>query len=224
MNWILNNLQPELLSSLTVTIILAIAFVIIGKKIKAADPLAKPSGVVLVAETGIRMLHDYIGNIMPKKFEKFYYPYMSMLFIYLICLNLWGLTGFETPTTCYSVTLGLATITFILIQWNSIKHNGVLGYLKSTFVPPTNVFGAISPLISLSMRLFCNLLSGTFIMSMLYMATSYIATKIIPFNFFGPIIAPVLHIYFDIFSGVIQALVFVTLSSILISVENPEEE
>ena len=74
------------------------------------------------------------------------------------------------------------------------------------------------------MRIFCNLLSGTFIMALVYQATSFLSYKLIPFNFLGPVVAPLLHCYFDVFSGCVQALVFVTLSSILISNENPDEE
>jgi len=74
------------------------------------------------------------------------------------------------------------------------------------------------------MRIFCNVLSGSFIMALIYQFTSFLSYKVIPFNFLGPVLAPLLHAYFDIFSGVIQALVFVTLSTILISIENPDEE
>ncbi len=61
-------------------------------------------------------------------------------------------------------------------------------------------------------------------MGLVYGATKWVSYHLIPFNFLGPVIAPILHIYFDVFSGVIQALVFMTLSSILISIENPDEE
>ena len=220
------TLAPELLSSLVVTLILAILFIHTGKKVQETDPLTRPKGIVLVAETGIKMMYDYMKGLMPRKFEKNYYPYFTMLFAFLVVSNLWGLLGFEAPTTNYSITFALAFITFILIQWNSIKHNGVWPYVKDKIWPPTNLIGMVSPLLSLSIRIFANLLSGSFIMSLLYAATSALVKFLvhIPFNFIGPIVAPVLHLYFDVFSGVIQALVFVTLSSILIAIENPDEE
>jgi F-type H+-transporting ATPase subunit a len=217
-------IQAELVSSLIITICLAVFFIWAGKKFREADPLEKPHGIILLVEILIKWLYDYFKSIMPKKFEKNYYPYFAMLFIWLLVANLSGLLGFEAPTSSWSVTSALTLVTFTLIQINSIKHNGIGAYLKSNLIPPTNLFGTISPLISISMRIFCNVLSGSFIMALIYQFTSFLSYKVIPFNFLGPVLAPLLHAYFDIFSGVIQALVFVTLSTILISIENPDEE
>lgn len=221
------TLAPELVSSIVVMVILAVVYIYAGKKVRAADPLKKPKGIVLVAETGIKLMYDYMKGLMPKKFEKNYYPYFTMLFSYLLLSNLWGLTGFEAPTTNLSITFALGSITWVLIQKNTIAHGGVGAYIKDALIPPTNLLGKISPLLSLSIRIFANLLSGTFIMSLVYGSTTALSQMIIahiPFNFIGPIVAPLLHCYFDIFSGVVQAFVFVTLSSILISVENPDED
>ena len=61
-------------------------------------------------------------------------------------------------------------------------------------------------------------------MSLLYQFTAWLSGLILPttVNFLGPVIAPVFHIYFDLFAGVIQTLVFVTISSILIMMENED--
>ena len=157
-----------------------------------------------------------------KKFEKNYYPYFAMLFAYLIIANLSGLLGFEAPTSNYSITLALTTITFCLIQFNAIKKQGLLSYIWGAVWPPTNLLSILSPLISLSMRLFGNILSGSILMYLVYQLTGYISGLLINFNFLGPVIAPWLHCYFDVFAGCIQTLVFVTLSSILIMMENPD--
>lgn len=214
------TIQVELIFSLIIMGILAIFFIYAGKRVRLADPLEKPKGLVLVCETGVGMIYDYMKSIMPEKFEKNYYPYFAMLFAYLIFANLSGLIGFDSPTSNYSITLSLTLITFTLIQWNAIKKKGGLTYLKELIWPPTNLLGAIAPLISLSMRLFGNILSGTILMGLVYSFTGWLSGLVhVPFNIFGPVIAPVLHAYFDVFSGCIQTLVFVTLSSILISIE-----
>ncbi len=219
-NTILSTLQPELIFSLIIMIALGIFFVYVGKKIKAANPLSKPKGVVLVCETGVEMVYNYMKSIMPAKFEKNYYPYFAMLFVYLICANLSGLIGFDAPTSNFSITLALTLITFALIQWNALKKKGGFTYFKELVWPPTNILSALSPLISLSMRLFGNILSGTILMSLIYSFTGWLSGLIkIQFNILGPVIAPLFHAYFDIFSGCIQTLVFVTLSSILIAIE-----
>lgn len=165
------------------------------------------------------MIYNYMKSIMPQQFEKNYYPYFAMMFLYLICANLSGLIGFDGPTSNYSITLAITLITFGLIQWNALKKKGGFTYIKDIVWPPTNIPGVLSPLISLSMRLFGNIMSGTILMGLVYSLTGWISSFIIPFNFLGPVIAPVLHAYFDVFSGCIQTLVFVTLSSILIAVE-----
>ena len=203
----LDSLQVELIFSLIIMVVMAIFFIYAGKKFATADPTARPKGVVLVVETGVKMIYDYLTSIMPKKFEKSYYPYFAMLFAYLIIANLSGLLGFEAPTSNYSITLALTTITFCLIQFNAIKKQGLLSYIWGAVWPPTNLL---------------SILSGSILMYLVYQLTGYISGLLINFNFLGPVIAPWLHCYFDVFAGCIQTLVFVTLSSILIMMENPD--
>ena len=214
------TIQVELIFSLIIMFALGIFFIYVGKKVMASNPFRKPKGIVLVCETGVEMIYNYMKSIMPSQFEKSYYPYFAMLFVYLICANLSGLIGFDSPTSNFSITLALTLITFVLIQWNALKKKGGWTYFKELVWPPTNLLGTLAPLISLSMRLFGNILSGTILMGLVYSFTGWLSGLIsVPFNIFGPVIAPVLHAYFDIFSGCIQTLVFVTLSSILISIE-----
>lgn len=213
------TLQVELVFSLMIIFALCCLFVYAGKKVMAANPLERPKGIVLVCETGVEMIYNYMKSIMPSQFEKNYYPYFAVMFVYLICANLSGLIGFDAPTSNYSITLAITLITFILIQYNAFKKKGGFTYVKELVWPPTNLLSAVSPLISLSMRLFGNILSGTILMGLVYQFTGWLSSFIIPFNFLGPVLAPVLHAYFDVFAGCIQTLVFVTLSSILIAIE-----
>lgn len=216
------TIQVELIWSIIIITGLCIVFIILGKKVKAADPTSRPHGVVLVVETGVGMLYNYFKGLMPAKFEKNYFPYFSALFIFILCSNLASLFAIESPTSNFSITLSLAIITFVLIQLESIRTNGGFGYIKNLLWPPTNILGTIAPLISLSMRLFGNILAGSIIMYLVYSLTGWLSAMLIPFNFLGPIVTPVLHLYFDIFAGVIQTLVFVTLSAILIEVESAD--
>ena len=84
-----------------------------------------------------------------------------------------------------------------------------MGYFKGFFEPlwflfPLNVVGELATPISLSFRLFGNILGGMIIMSLLYQVV--------------PILIPApLHIYFDIFSGVLQAFIFTMLTMVFIS-------
>ena len=215
--------QPELVFSLIIMTILSIFFVLVGRKVKVADPTKRPKGVVLVCETGVKMIQDYMETLMPSKFSKNYYPYFAMMFIYIFISNISGLFGFEAPTSNYSITLAITIITFTLIQYNALKTKGVFTYIKDIIWPPTNILGTLAPLISLSMRLFGNIVAGSILLSLIYSFTGYLSQYVINFNFLGPVIAPIFHAYFDVFAGFIQTLVFVTLSSILISLEASED-
>lgn len=195
----------------------------VGRKVKVADPTKRPKGVVLVCETGVKMIQDYMETLMPSKFSKNYYPYFAMMFIYIFISNISGLFGFEAPTSNYSITLAITIITFTLIQYNALKTKGVFTYIKDIIWPPTNILGTLAPLISLSMRLFGNIVAGSILLSLIYSFTGYLSQYVINFNFLGPVIAPIFHAYFDVFAGFIQTLVFVTLSSILISLEASED-
>ena len=216
-------IQPELVFSLIIMTMLSIFFVLVGRKVKVADPTKRPKGVVLVCETGVKMIQDYMETLMPSKFSKNYYPYFAMMFIYIFISNISGLFGFEAPTSNYSITLAITIITFTLIQYNALKTKGVFTYIKDIIWPPTNILGTLAPLISLSMRLFGNIVAGSILLSLIYSFTGYLSQYVINFNFLGPVIAPIFHAYFDVFAGFIQTLVFVTLSSILISLEASED-
>lgn len=96
-------------------------FIYAGRKIALADATKRPKGLVLVVETGVEMIYNYLKSIMPSRFEKNYYPYFAMLFCYLIVANISGLIGFDAPTSNYSITLAMTIITFVLIQFNAIR-------------------------------------------------------------------------------------------------------
>ena len=122
------------------------------------------------------------------------------------------------PTADYGVTLGLGLITFFIVQTNNIRYNK-FGAFTDLFKPlpflfPINLIGEIATPISLSLRLFGNVLAGTVIMALIYALLSKIA-------FFWP---GVLHVYFDIFSGAIQAYVFCMLTMVFIGNKIPDED
>lgn len=217
-------IQPELVSSLIITTVFCALFVYIGGQIKKADPLAKPTGVVLMVETVVNILQNYFHSIFPnRKMDKKLTPYFSCLGLYIFISNISGLFALESPTSNFSITLTLALITFTMIQLTAMKKKGVGTYFKELVWPPTNILSAVSPLISLSMRLFGNIVSGGVLMTLLYAATGMLSDLLfgfIPFNIVAPVIAPVLHAYFDIFAGFIQTFIFVTLSSIFIALED----
>ena len=96
---------------------------------------------------------------------------------------------------------------------------------------PINLVSMWAPLLSLTLRLFGNAISGWVIMSLVYGSLESVSDSIfanlpewISGSLIAPFITPVLHAYFDFFSGFIQTTVFLFLSMIFISQEEPEPE
>lgn len=219
-------MQIEVISILILTLALCIGIYIAGKKIGQLEPDKPVRGFALKAVLYVETITNYTVDNMGEKHGKRMAAYIGSVFIYILLANMMGLLGLSAPTSTLSVTLVFAIITFCLIQYAKIDANGFVGYIKGFFQPfflfvIPNFFGAIAPLISLSLRMFGNVLSGTVIMTMLYSLGAWVSS-FIPlggFNWFGVLIAPVIHLYFDLFSAFLQAFIFISLTSILIAVE-----
>lgn len=216
------TISPAVVNLWIIVMILSIVFIIIGKKAERADFRERPKGFLHLAEMFVEFIDNLTKSTMGNANYKFA-PYMGNLFILLIIANLWGLLGLTPPTTDYNVTLGLALITFFLTEFNAIKYNGVGNFLKGFFDPipflaPLNVLNEFANPISLSFRLFGNMIGGSIIMTLIYSAFSGLKKLI------APIITPALHGYFDVFSGLLQAFVFVMLTMVYISTAMGERE
>lgn len=205
-------------SVLLVTIALIIFAVAVNKKIKKASPEDTPGTLQNIAELAVEMLDNMVGTIMGKKARK-YVNYVGTLFAFILFSNFSGLLGLRPPTADYGVTLPLALITFVMIQYINIKENK-FGALKSLFEPiplffPINLIGEIATPVSLSLRLFGNILSGTVMMALIYGLLPIFVKIGIP---------AALHIYFDLFSGAIQTYVFCMLTMVFVTDKMATEE
>ena len=223
--------QSEQVSILIITFVLGISFWLINKKLKSLNGDESPGRFTAAVIAYVKWIDSYTIDAMGKEYGRKYSAYISSIFIYILVANLSGLVGLAAPTQNWSVTLILAGITWLSIQYVSIRTNTFKGYLKGFLEPFTffvipNIFGQIAPLISLSLRLFGNIVAGSTIMSLLYTFLGWIS-GFIPvigeFNILGVFVAPILHLYFDLFSGFLQAFLFISLSMIFIGVETPQE-
>jgi F-type H+-transporting ATPase subunit a len=193
-------------------IILSILAITAVHKAKKADIDEPPSGFMNLIEIMVESINNMVVSNMGERNIKFA-PFILTLISFLVVSNLSGLFTIVSPTSDYSVTLTLALIVFFTIQYNKIKsQGGMLGYMKGFAKPyavmtPINIISEIANPVSMSFRLFGNIMSGTLIMGMLYSALGY----------FAPLITPVLHLYFDIFSGVLQAFIFTMLTMVFIN-------
>lgn len=169
-----------------------------------------------VLEMFVSSINGVVKEIMGKEYL-FFAPYIGALGLFLLLMNLTGLVGFEPPTVDYSVSLGMALTTFIIIQAYAIKKNGLLHYFTAygkpfIFLAPINVLERFLLPLSLSLRLFGNMMAGAAVMSLVYTSLNHI-------GWVAQLGIPIpVHAYFDIFDGGIQMVVFTMLTMVNIKI------
>ncbi len=190
-----------------------------------------PSKKQMMAEKIVLMLHGFVDDNMGEKWRGFA-PYIAALFGFVGFSNLLSLTGLRSPTADLAVTLALALITFVMIHKTKLKANGgFFGYLKSFTQPfvvmtPLNIVGDLATPVSMSFRLFGNMVAGLVISALLYGALAVLSSavfSVISFPVFQVGIPAVLSLYFDVFTGLIQAYIFCVLTMVFISSAAAEE-
>lgn len=165
----------------------------------------------MAAEWIVGFFCETVDTTMGRKYNR-YRAYIMALFCFIMIQNLMGLLGLRNPTADVSVTGTLAVITFCLVQFNRGKTGKFKGYMKSfveplPFMLPFNIIGEFANPLALALRLFGNMIAGTVINALIYFALGKLAILI-------PAIA---SLYFDIFSAVMQAYIFIMLSMSYIS-------
>lgn len=176
----------------------------------------KPNKKQIMVEQVYNTIKNFVCDNVGKEYIKLV-PFLGTIAIFLLIMNLIGLIGIEPPTQSLGVTVGMALITFVVVQGYAIKHHGVKSYMKGYLSPiapmlPLNILERVILPISLSLRLFGNVMAGTFIIGLVYESLQKI-------TWLAQIGLPIaLHGYFDIFDGVIQMVIFVMLTMINIKI------
>ena len=194
--------------------ILIVMLIIIGFAIAANLAMKKatevPSGFQNVVELMVEKLDGMVDSPMGKNAPRFY-NYIGTVFIFILLSNISGLLGLRPPTADYGVTLPLGILTFVLIHFNQFKYQKLKDIWVDMCSPlppwlpiwfPINLISEIAVPVSLSLRLFANVLSGTVMMALVYGLLKW----------FAVIWPAALHVYFDLFSGEIQTYVFCMLT------------
>lgn len=206
--------QPQLITLIYVTLLLTILSLIVFYKVKKVKPNESPKGIVFLAEQYVGFFNTEFNGISEGRIDRVG-PYLFTLMTFLIVGNTAGLIGLEPIVTSYSVPLTLGLITWIGIYVLGIIHQR-FRYFKQ-FLNPINIVGSVSPLISISFRIFGNVLGGSILMFVIYYSAGalwgYIPV-IGDVNLLGMLIAPWFHMYFDIFGALVQSFVFMLLTGI----------
>lgn len=191
-------------SILLVMLVLIGFALIVNRKMKHATDV--PDTFQNVAELIVEKLDGVVEGVMGENSKKFK-NYISTIFIFILFSNISGLLGLRPPTADYGTTFAMALITFSMITFCKFKYQKVSGVIKGLCDPwpiwaPINLIGDLAVPVSLSLRLFANVLSGTIIMALIYALLGKIAL----------LWPAALHFYFDLFSGAIQTYVFCMLT------------
>jgi len=148
-----------------------------------------------------------------------YVTMLGTLGIFVVLCNLLGLIPvFETPTASIQVTLGLAVVAFLYYNLQGLRQHGLVGYLKHLCGPllalavimfPIEVLGNLGRMLSLSVRLYANMLVGNLLEKV--------------FGGLIPIVVPVVFAALHIFVSILQAYIFMLLPAVYISMAVSEE-
>jgi F-type H+-transporting ATPase subunit a len=192
---------------LVILVILAGALVL-RRRLSVENPGKFQQVMEVVVEFTRNMNEEIIGHEGRR-----YVPMIATLGIFVALCNLLGLIPtLETPTAHIQVTLGCAVAAFLYYNFHGIRQHGMVGYLKHLSGPmlaiavimfPIEVIGNLGRLLSLTVRLFANLLVGGILEQV--------------FGGMIPFVLPVVFMALHIFVSLLQAYIFMLLPAIYIS-------
>ena len=201
--------------SVVVTWIVMAVWMVLALVLTRNLSVRRPGKAQLALETAVSFLNGFVKDNLGKHWRPFA-PYLGTVALYIGLSNIIGIFGLTPPTKDISVTTALAVMSMLLIYGAQFRYNGLLGGLKKFAEPmplllPINLMEVVIRPLALCMRLFGNILGAYIIMEML----KFVAPAVLP---------AVFSIYFDLFDGLIQTVVFVFLTTLFTGEGIKEEE
>ncbi len=189
----------------------------------------------VLAEWAVEKIEGLVKENMGDYFMGFA-PFIGAILLLSAFSSLSSLVGLFAPTSDLNVVAGWAILVFILITYYKLRC-GPWYYIKGFMEPiplmlPMNIIGEIATPVSMTLRHYGNILSGT-VISILLASALQAASNLVfgnlpgilgSFPFFRVGIPAVLSIYFDLFSGCLQAFIFSMLTMLYVSTSFPMEE
>ena len=224
------TITETVLSSVIVMLTLVCASIWLGRNLQK-----RPGGKQVLTEKVVSMLYNMVRDTMGEHNLRFA-PYIGALFCSSLLGTLISMLGcFRSATADISTTITWALVTSVLVWYYNIKNNGFFGWLKGFTEPivvmtPMNIVSEIAQPISMAFRHFGNVAGGSVLTMLIYNALAAASALIlgwIPNAFISSIpilqvgIPAVLSLYFDLFSGFIQALVFSMLTMVYVGAACP---
>ncbi|MDR2610878.1 MAG: F0F1 ATP synthase subunit A [Clostridiales Family XIII bacterium] len=182
-----------------------------------------PKGIQAFAEFIVELVYKYVKDTMGPRNLAFA-PFIGTLFLFLIVGNALGLLGIRPITADLNTTFAMAGMVFFLIQYNAIRSGGIKHYFKHfaepySFMVPIKVLEEFTFPVSLSFRIFGNILAGVIVMGLVFSGLGYLSEHIahLPIPLFETVIPLPLNLFFDIFEPLLQAFVFSMLTMAFIA-------
>lgn len=187
-------------------IMIVLIGIAIFTRIKLRNFKEIPTGFQNAIEAVVETFDNFVTDTLGSKLS-YIAPWFFMVFMFLLSSCVVSVFGLRAPTADWTVTFALAFASFLLMLFMGLKHRKG-NYLKSFFEPhfiflPLNVVGELAKPVSLSFRLFGNMLSGTIILTLYYSLTPLLVQIGVP---------ALLHAFFDVVFGALQTYIFVIIS------------
>lgn len=192
--------QSVVVSWIVMAVLIA-ASLLLTCRLKVRGPGRIQAGL----EMAVEFLNQFAVSNMGERGSRFA-PYLGTVGLYIFLCNVIGVFGLAPPTKDINVTAALAVMSALLIYGAQFRYRGLAGGLKKFAEPmpillPINLMEIVIRPLALCMRLFGNILGAFIIMELVKMLV--------------PVVVPVpLSLYFDLFDGGIQAVVFVFLTAL----------
>jgi F-type H+-transporting ATPase subunit a len=160
--------------------------------------------------TALEMLVDFLSDTISDVMGRSALPYLPLLgtlAIFIGMANLIGVIPFiSSPTRDINTPLALALVVFSSVHYFGIRSKGLLRYIKDMaspiFILPLEIIGQLSRTMSLTLRLFGNIISTELIVIVLFAL--------------APLFVPLPLIGFSMFTGLLQAYIFTVLAAVYI--------
>ena len=172
-----------------------------------------PNPLQTVAELIVTTFDGLVKDALEMEDYRKYFPLICALFLFLWLSNIWGIIPyFSEPTKDLNTPLGFGLLGFVIAHYSGIKVKGFKHYASEYFQPiffmaPLNIIGEIAKVVSISFRLYGNIMGGAIII------------VVVGHLVYSLVLPPFLNAFFGLFVGTIQAFVFTMLTLVYISVQ-----
>ena len=171
-----------------------------------------PGPYQTIAEVMVAAFEDLVNDALDER-NRQYFPLILTIFLFVWLSNIIGVVPFlSEPTKDLNTPLAYGIMGFVVAHYAGIRTKGIKAYVKEYFHPmffmaPLNIIGELSKVVSISFRLFGNIMGGAIIIT------------VVGHLVYNVVLPPLLYGFFGIFVGTIQAFVFTMLTLVYISVQ-----